>query len=240
MNVAFHDCCAPLTFTNDINGAHMAAAVRFEARLRPRYRLLAESEDGWFELFPGTQPVVLTAPHATAATRHGRLRGPDTGTGWLSYLLHRLTGAHLLVTTHASPSDPNFYDDNAFKARLTTLLEQVKPRIVLDLHGSHFSRPFDVDLGTMHGEALLGRTHLLDSLRAHLNAEGVKRLSDNFFPAARNATVTRWVAHHGVPCVQVEVQSTWINPARDRIRAHRAARLAQGLSRYIRSLNVSD
>ena len=120
------------------------------------------------------------------------------------------------------------------------LLGQVKPTMVLDLHGSHFGRPFDVDLGTMHGEALLGRTHLLDSLRAHPERRGSKQVIRQFFPAARNATVTRWVAKHGVPCVQVEVQSTWINPARDRIRAHRAARLAQGLSRYIRSLNVSD
>ncbi|NKC17003.1 MAG: ketol-acid reductoisomerase [Gammaproteobacteria bacterium] len=226
---------APLHFTSEISAAHIATAVRFESRLRPRYFSLAHSGEPWFRLLRGSVPVLLTAPHATAAMRHGHWHGPDDGTGWLAYMLHRLAGASVLHTTRGSPSDPNYYDDNAFKAAVKHELAVRAPKIVLDVHGCHWSHPFDIDLGTMHGRSLLGQSEMLHRLRSALRAEGLSRLSDNRFPAARNATVTKWVADHGTPCVQLEVQSTWLHPQRDRNRAHRSARLLQGLSRYIKS-----
>lgn len=227
-----------LSFNAEVDEQQMTEALRFEARLRPMYRALPRRGQPWFQLLSGRSRVLATAPHATAAIRNGRMRGPDTGTGWLAWMLHRLAGVTVLHTTCASPSDPNFYDDNDFKRRLAVRLRRQRPTLVLDLHGSHFSRPFDVDLGTMHGRSLNGRDDLRTQLRDTLVAAGVTELSDNFFPAARNATVTRWVARTGVPCMQLEVQSTWLNPGRDRIRAHKSARLLGALVRFCRDVDA--
>ena len=174
-----------LSYTADITEAHVGEAIRFESRLRPNYFRFAKSGEAWFSEQLGSGGVLLTAPHATAAIRDGRLRGPDTGTGWVAHMLHRLAGVSVLSTTYASPSDPNYYDDNAFKARLAVLLERQRPNLVLDLHGCHFSRPFDVDFGTMHGESLLGQMHWLEALREMFVSCGVRRLTDNRFAAAR-------------------------------------------------------
>ncbi|MBT6277933.1 MAG: ketol-acid reductoisomerase [Chromatiales bacterium] len=224
-----------LNFTQDVSEAHVAAAIRYEARLRPHYFAQPASSQLWFDQRDGVVPILVCAPHATAAIREGRMRGPDTGTGWLAYMLHRLTGVATLHTVCASPSDPNFYDDNAFKRALAQIIHEASPRLVLDLHGCHWSRPFDVDLGTMHGASLLGQSHHLTQLRGALGDAGLGRLSDNWFAAARNSTITKWVTGLGVPCIQLEVQSTWLHPNRDRNRAHRSARLLQGLCRFIAS-----
>jgi hypothetical protein len=227
-----------LTFTDEVDERHMHKAIRFEARLRANYRRLPLANGRWFALREGQSRVMVTAPHATAAIRHNKMRGPDSGTGWLAHMLHELAGTTILHTTCASPSDPNYYDDNAFKRRLLRRLGAQKPVLVLDLHGSHFSRPFDVDVGTMHGRSLNGRDDLLAGLRQHLRDGGLVQLSENFFPAARNATITRAVARTGVPCMQLEVQSTWLNPARDRIRAHRSARLLSALVKFVRAIDI--
>ena len=122
-----------LPFNATVDAKAIAEALRFEARLRPMYRTLPRRGQPWFRLLDGPSSVLATAPHATAAMRHGRIRGPDTGTGWLAWMLHRLAGVSVLYTTRASPSDPNYYDDNAFKRRLAVRLRHRRPLSHSDL-----------------------------------------------------------------------------------------------------------
>ena len=180
----------------------------------------------------------MTAPHATQPTRDGKLRAySDGGTGPLALMLHRLADATVLYTAYASPSDPNYYDDNAFKQTLDSLIVALEPTVVLDLHSSHAYRPYDIDFGTMHGRSLLDRNDILPLLHQKLSDEGLRNFSSNYFAAAKNQTVTKWVTARGVPCIQVEINYTWLNPDEDGLHAHRFAQVLQGLVRFIRAVD---
>jgi len=207
-----------------------------EARLAQSYETPPGPGEPWFRVLPGRSRVLVTAPHATAQTREGQTKAADAGTGSLAVLLNALAGTRVIYTTRLSPSDPNFYDDNEFKQALARAIDDRRPRAVLDLHASDSGRPYDVDFGTMGGTSLPGE--LLSRLAGALRAEGPAAFSQDFFPAARNQTVTRFVAARGVPAVQVEINATWLlgsragDPPRQRF-----AQLLQALVRFAASVD---
>ena len=111
------------------------------------------------------------------------------------------------------------------------LLGSERPKLLLDIHASHFNRPYDVDLGTMNGTSLLGQTHTLARLVDALRTEGIMNLSLDYFPAAKRQTLTKFAAAHGVPAIQLEINSTWLHPASE-LGAHRFSQLLQALVRF--------
>jgi LmbE family N-acetylglucosaminyl deacetylase len=137
-----------------------------------------------------------------------------------------------LYTIDASPSDPNFYDDNDFKKALGSLLERKKPRLLLDIHASHSHRPYDIDLGTMDGASLLGQEALRRDLIDILHGEGIANVSLDFFSAKKNQTITKFAAALGVPAIQLEINSTWLHPSANDLDAHRFSQLLDALARF--------
>jgi len=216
---------------------NVAEAIDLERGLQKKYKVQPGRNEAWFKFFPGTSKVLVIAPHATSPMREGRLRFPDSGTGSLAIMLNRLAKANVLYTSLASPSDPNYYDDNNFKRELDRLLKTLKPALVLDLHGSHAYLPYDVDFGTMGGKSLIGRGDYLLKLAEALRKEGILNLSQDFFAAEKNATDTKWVAARGIPAIQLEINSTWLLHPDGNLQPHRFAQLLQALTRYILSLD---
>jgi hypothetical protein len=209
-------------------------AVEIEKATNANSETPAPNGAQWFEVIEGEAPVIVTAPHATKPFREGQYRFSDGGgTAALARMLNKLSGATVIYTTFASPSDPNYYDDNAFKAALAALIVSKRPVLVLDLHGSHSYRPYDVDLGTMNGQSLQGKDALVADIVRTLKAEGLANLSYNYFAASQNQTITKFVAARGVPAIQLEISSTWLAPSQDNLSAHRFAQLLQAMIRYI-------
>jgi len=215
---------------------HVEAAVATERLLSTSYETFPAEGEAWFVVKRGRIPVLVVAGHATAQTREGSLKTADRGTGSLAVALHEMTGATAIYTTRRSPSDPNYYDDNEFKRTLGELVREIRPRIVLDLHASHAYRPYDVDFGTMGGRSLGNRPDLLESLIGAIRAEGMLNLSQDYFAASRNPTVTKFVSSMGVPAIQLEITATRLDPSRDPLTAHRFAQLLQALVRFISGL----
>jgi hypothetical protein len=217
--------------------AHIEKAIATEQRLAASYETLPADGQSWFETLSGTAGVVIVAGHATAQTREGAMKVPDRGTGALAVALHELTGATVIYTTLRSPSDPNFYDDNAFKEAVGQVVAAQKPRLVLDLHASHSYRPYDVDFGVMDGRSLLGREEWLALLARRLRSEGLMNLSRDYFAASKNQTITKFVSLRGTPAIQLEISSTWLDPERDALSAHRFAQLLQALVRFVKDID---
>jgi hypothetical protein len=211
--------------------ADLAAAC--EESLGRVYETPPAAGEAWLRVLPGRSRVLVTAPHATAQTREGQTKVADTGTGALAVMLNALAGTPAIYTTRLSPSDPNYYDDNDFKRAVGRILDAERPRLVLDLHASHSSRPYDVDFGTMGGRSLGSAPELLPRLVRTLRAEGLANFSQDYFAAARSRTVTRFVAERGVPVIQLEINATWLlGPGRRDQARQRFAQILQGLVRF--------
>jgi len=224
---------SPLPKRAIIDVAAVDAAIRDEAVLNSRADCVVASPDAWFAVDEGEAPLLVTAPHVTRPFREGAYRFEDGGgTGALARALHRLTGASAVYTIDASPSDPNYYDDNEFKQTVERLIGSRRPKLLLDIHASHSNRPYDVDLGTMNGASLLGQTQWLPRLVDALRAEGLANLSLDYFPAAKQQSLTKFAAAHGVPAIQLEINSTWLHPSSSELGAHRFSQLLQALVRF--------
>ncbi|HAY34190.1 MAG TPA: ketol-acid reductoisomerase [Ignavibacteria bacterium] len=187
----------------------------------------------WFRYIPGSRNVLFTAPHATSQIRNGSIKQPDGGTGSLAVILNKLKNVPVLVTTYLSPSDPNYYDDNDFKRKLSQIVDSIKPIIVIDLHGSNPVRPYDVDFGTLNGLSFLGRKDLFDSLSYELSSNSLENQSLNFFSASTNQTITKFLYNKNIPCIQLEINSNYLSPDEGNIYSQKTAQLLQALLRFI-------
>ncbi|GAB6041560.1 hypothetical protein [Endothiovibrio diazotrophicus] len=217
-----------------VEPAVVTAAIQLEKELNGREGVDVPPGESWFRVIRGTAPVVITAPHATRPWREGERRFSDGGgTAALAVALAEHTGAWVIHTTYEGPSDPNYYDDNAFKMALAKVIEEVHPKLLLDLHGSHPYRSYDVDFGIMGGESLLGHKKLLEGLETRLRNDGLLSLSYDRFPAAKHQTLTKFAAAHGVPAIQLEINATWVTPSAGNLEAQRFSRLLQALERYV-------
>lgn len=188
-------------------------------------------------ILQGNNNIIVTAPHATEPFREGKYRFADgAGTAALALMLNKLACATVIYTQYRTPSDPNYYDDSELKQRLAELIDAHKPALVLDIHGSHDFRPYDVDLGTMNGKALDANPSLLSPLVSSLRQEGISNFSDNYFAAEKNQTIIRFASARGVPAIQLEISSTLLRPSEEGVMAHRFAQLLQGLAWYVRGV----
>jgi len=211
--------------------------IASESKLAENYNSIAPKDSSWFEYRTGSKKVLITAGHATSHMREGKIKRADGGTGSLGVELNKLMDVPVFFTKYLSPSDPNYYDNNAFKDSLAVIIRQIKPTIVIDLHCSHPYRPFDVDFGTMNGKSYLSRVDLLDSLKTVLKNEGLINQSQDYFAAAKHMTITKFIVGDGVPCIQLEINANYISPDLGNINAQKTAHLLQALIRFINLVN---
>ncbi|KMN77918.1 hypothetical protein VK98_17390 [Chromobacterium sp. LK11] len=220
-----------------IEPAHIVEAIKLQRQADEAKGRPPQNGEPWFAVLEGERPVIVTAPHASSPFREGQYRFSDGGgTAALAAMLHQLAGVTAIYTTRASPSDPNYEDDNDFKRKLAALVAKRRPLLVLDLHGSHPYRPYDVDFGTLNGASLLGKPDLLQKLEQNLRQQGLLNVSDNYFAASKHQTIAKFAAGLGVPAIQLEISSTWLTPSDGNLAAHRFAQLLQALARYAREI----
>jgi len=202
--------------------------------VKPRHILEAQSlrlkGESWVTVLRGKRPVVLSAPHAFPVSRK-KGKYADRGTGELAVLLHRLTDVTVIYTSGEPPCDPNNDDKNVYKEVLSALINEIKPKLVIDLHRAHQSRPFDIDYGTLHGLSCQRRT--LNKITACLREEGLSNFTSNTFSASRNLTITKWAYRHKTEAFQLEINSTWLNFNGDPLSQQRFAQLLQGLTIFL-------
>ncbi|MEV0894209.1 hypothetical protein [Promicromonospora sp. NPDC050262] len=155
---------------------------------------VSEPTPGLLEIAGTTRPdVVVTAPHATNHERDGATKVADRGTGGLALLLAQLTGCTALVAL-STAGDANFDEEHPLKARLAEL----RPTVVIDLHGMRSRPASEVDLGTGTGLAPA-------DMVAALISSSLRVTTNEIFDAMRPTTVTSFAQARGIASVQVEI-----------------------------------
>jgi hypothetical protein len=108
---------------------------------------------------------------------------------------------------------------------------------VIDLHASDRSRPYDVDLGTVHGASLLDESNWLDTLTRELENSGIKNISSNFFSAEKQESDTKFVSARGYACLQLEINADYLSPDMGKSYRKKTLHLLEALTRFIDDVN---
>lgn len=198
-----------LAFTDPVD-----FALRFETHLKDSYKEHPGKDSDGIHYIRGRIPVLVTAPHATAHVRMGKLKRQEFYTGALAVLLHSVTGCHALYTGRLSSLDPNYTDESPFKAKLSEIAGRCGLEFLIDIHGTGSERPGDVFPGVgVNGEFLNGRPGSLGELGQAARSNGISLGSAEVFPAAKQKTVTRFSATTlGVPSMQLEISQNLRRP----------------------------
>lgn len=189
------------------NGDPCAFAVNFENLQEKAYKLPASNGSDDQIYIGGNLPILVTAPHATAHVRMGKLKRQEFYTGAIAALLHNTTGCHVLYTNSLSETDPNYYDNSPFKSKLSEIIGGSRIKFLIDLHGTGPGRSADIFPGTGKArEFLLGNDHYFDALLSSSESFAISIGGEDVFPAARQMTVTKYAARKlGVPSMQLEI-----------------------------------
>ncbi|MFI5323830.1 MAG: gamma-glutamylcyclotransferase [Thermodesulfobacteriota bacterium] len=201
--------CSSRAFKNPVD-----FALGFETLIRDFYKVRVNNDSDGIPFLKGTVPILVTAPHATAHVRMGRMKRQEFYTGALSVLLHSLTGCHALYSDRLSEPDPNYSDESPFKKSISGLAPELGIEFLIDLHGTGSKRPEDIYPGVgLNKEFLNGRHRYLAELERVAEMNNVSLGSTTVFPAARQMTVTRFVATKlGIPSMQLEINQALRQP----------------------------
>ncbi len=189
-------------------------ALRFETHLKDSYREHPGEDSDGIHYIRGRVPVLVTAPHATAHVRMGKLKRQEFYTGALAVLLHSVTGCHALYVGRLSSLDPNYTDESPFKAKLSEIAGRIGLEFLIDVHGTGSERPGDVFPGVgTNGEFLNGRPGSFGELGQAAQSNGISLGPTDVFPAARQMTVTRFAATKlSIPSMQLEINRNLRRP----------------------------
>lgn len=125
--------------------------VRLEEDIRyQEFAALGESE---FLYETGKIPVLISAPHGAAHTRHGKYKGEDEYTAGIARLLAEETGAHCIYLRRKSKTDSNVDLDTSYKKKVRQICTANQIRFVLDIHGMWQKHDVGVELGTRDGRS---------------------------------------------------------------------------------------
>jgi len=169
----------------------------------------APSDSASYVVESGSGKVLISAPHSANQIREGKIKDVDYCTGAIAKLLKEQTGAHLIYFPYQG-TDPNYYDDVPYKQALGSYLA-LHPEInlVLDIHGADRSRAWDIDLGFMNGKSLFKFKDLPTVLGEIFKANGIGTISNNFFAAEFQHTVTGFVAARNKDAIQIEINRNY-------------------------------
>ncbi|GAB6172241.1 hypothetical protein JCM15765_17190 [Paradesulfitobacterium aromaticivorans] len=175
-----------------------------------------------FRVFPGTIPVMVSAPHSVRHYRQRKIKMSDEFTGSVVYLLNKLTGSHAIAVAKLYGGDPNVDSPCIYKDRIAEICNREKVQWFLDIHGAAREHNFDVDLGTNGGKTLLGKVQFPEVLERNFQAFGLIRISRDHFAAFGRNTVTNYVARElGIPAVQIEINKQFRVPGQNPQGFHR-------------------
>ena len=187
----------------------LSAFASYKPFFQERKEMTPPSPEVSYSFTEGSGKVLLSAPHSTNHIREGSVKIVDYCTGPLIEILHDLTNAPIIYLQYQS-TDPNYYNDVPYKTALSSYLENhPEIELVIDIHGAAEDKPFDVDLGTMNGNSLFDYSNLPEVFGNKFHERGIMTISDNYFTAQGQSTVTKFAAGKNVDAVQVEINRAY-------------------------------
>ncbi len=156
---------------------------------------------------PGSEKILISAPHGVEQTRLGKIKFAETRTGSIAKYLNTHYQTPALIKTQNLADDANYDENCEYKDFLSTLIPKLKIKALIDLHIMSDKRDYDIDIGTGEGSNLenydLIPTVILEIFKKNqiLNPK-----IDKFFKAKSKNTVCATISRRcNIPCIQLEL-----------------------------------
>lgn len=147
---------------------------QFEDQLKRRAEQYPPDGQSDFEYYGGSTPVLVIAPHATNYFREGNFYMSESYTGALAVLMHKITGAHALISSYCLAADPVYYLSSPFASFLAQLVKNIDFKLVLFLHGiEEWNNPNSVILNSWNKASLKNKTEYLNLLISMLKIKNI-------------------------------------------------------------------
>ncbi len=165
----------------------------------------------YFKIIKGSNPVLVSAPHACAHRRPSLTLSYKLAEPWTDDIVREIcanTGAWGIVLSEETDFDPNFYKlkKNPYKQEIVNLIEENKIKRFVDLHG--LSDEHDFDIGIFYPSKFFKSIRLAEDVSKGVSKGKLRGVSSCIFRFEDNGqeTLGEFVASKlRVPSIQIEV-----------------------------------
>ena len=150
---------------------------QFEGEIKKTSEQYPPSGEADFEYYGGTIPVLIIAPHSTSYFRDGNLFSSESYTGTLAVLLHKLTGAHALISSYCMVADPVYYLMSPQTNFLNQIFSKMQFKFALVLRGiEDWNNENDLILTSWNKSSLINKAEYLNLLINMLKIKNFKEI----------------------------------------------------------------
>ena len=180
-----------------------------------------------YRVISGTNPVLLSAPHAVNQFRGEDVRDAEKYTGAITRFISRATNSFAIfqMFTH---QDPNTDEESMYKNAVINLIESYNIKMLIDIHSSKFKDDADIDIVSHLHETLCGDELIIEKLKL-LGLKYNLKLAENNKPnPEKNNEVIRVSAMIcGIPSIRLVFNEKSINIDNDEEKLKRICSLLQ-------------
>lgn len=168
----------------------------------------AREEELNFKIIKGTEPIILSAPHAVRQNPGDRLKAAEKYTGAIVEYLCEKTGAYGIVRIANLGDNPN--NENVgyglkYKQAISQLIEEYNIKCLIDFHGCKDIYGFDFDIGTCYRENINNKENYLRVIEKSLEKIGIVTI-DEKFKANREVVISNYISKKNkIACFQIEI-----------------------------------
>lgn len=168
-------------------------------------------EDKIFRVIKGTNPVLLSAPHAFSHRRPSFTFSYKFAEPWTDCIVKEVcanTGCWGIILTDESDFDPNYHhlQDNPYKQEIIKIVKENRINKFLDIHG--LPNEYEFDVGIYYPSRFLKSISLANEVSTCINKGNLYGLSTCIFrfEESNRETLGEFVASKlRVPSIQLEL-----------------------------------
>ncbi len=157
-----------------------------------------------FEIYKGTNNVILSAPHAHYHLRNDKHKVREYHTNSLVKVLHLTTNSNIIFTNNDG-EDYNHIKNNIYKEELKKFILENKIKFLIDIHGLEYDDDRDFEIGVNNYQNVNGNISLINKIQKKLQVGNKKVTIDTKF-LARTKTISYYINKElGIPTIQLEI-----------------------------------
>lgn len=159
------------------------------------------------QFFPGTIPILFSAPHPVEQLRHGKVKRSESYTGGIAELLHIEHGYHALVKTRNHQDDANFDERSSYRDDLKVYVQKHQIQLVIDLHIMSPSHLNTIEMATGNGKNIQDNWKLIEEITQLATSRGVDKVATDlhFFALNPNCIAADVGITCLIPAIQMEI-----------------------------------